>query len=136
MNKRNLAAVLYGLVGTIELGDFVAAVTSLPSESRTLQAAANLGGITPDQTTQRLMILALITFVILSLCFATAWGFYRNITPLKTVYRWAVGSVVAYSLFHFITALTLPAASYGWVMGAVYAVGAALLLVVGWRAQT
>jgi len=133
MHKRQIAAILFALVGVLELGDFVANLTIWTSESRSLEAANILGGITLEQEFPRLLFLVILTLIIAVLCLATAFGFYRNLV-LKHAYRWASGSLVIYTLFHFVTAITLPAASFAWFVGVAYGLAAALTYVAGKRA--
>lgn len=133
MNKRQIATILFGLVGVLELGDFVANLTILTSESRSQQAAALLGDITLEQMFPRTLVIVVWTLVISALCLATAFGFHRNLV-LKGAYTWAAISLVIYALFHFVTAITLPAATFAWFVGAAYGLAAALTYVAGRRA--
>jgi hypothetical protein len=133
MNKRQIATIVFGGVGVLEVGDFVANVTLITSPSR-LDEVAIMMGISLEQQFVRAVVLTIVAFIIAVLCFAAAWGFYRNLV-LKTAYRWAAGSLIAYSIFHFVTAITLPAATFSWWMALGCAIGAILLYLIGrWAA--
>ncbi len=131
MDKRRTATVLYAFVGVVEVGDFVINMMILPSSRYSQQTSETLGGLGLEQVFARELLLVLLTAVISGLFLATAWGFYKNTPLLKGLYRWAVGSLAVYVVFHFITAITLPAMVYAWYIGAAYGLAAAVLYVVG-----
>jgi ABC-type multidrug transport system permease subunit len=79
-------------------------------------------------------VLLILTLTITVLCLITAWGFYRNNWWLKNVYRFASASLAVYALFHFVSALTITAASFAWVVGIVYLMMAAITFAIGWWA--
>jgi hypothetical protein len=130
MDKRQIAIAVIGMVGVLGVSDFVANVRTITSPTIIVEIGNELGGISLEQEFARLAVLIVLTLTISVLCFAAAWGFYRNLV-LKIAYRWAAVALLLNGLFHLVTALTLPTPIYVWILSAANGVLALLVFFVG-----